>query len=93
VSARFDRRANRLTVVFADGDEAQLDPDVLLTPAIQDVEWWRVASNDHELVVPHADGWVEIPWDVVRAQTDAEFDAHMARHGSYGSERIRSSAD
>jgi hypothetical protein len=92
VSAKYDSRNGLLAVSFANGDAVQLDPAPLVPPTLEDVDWWRVASNDHELVVPHAQGWFEIPWDVVRMQTDAEFDAHMTRPGRANSEQVKSTA-
>lgn len=88
----FDLNANTLTVAFADGDVVSLDPSLLLPQRLEDVDWWRVAFNDHELVVPHAAGWFEIPWDVVRMQTDAAFDAHMTRSERASAPRAGSSA-
>lgn len=75
-SARFDEDANELTVRFADGSIAVLDPAPLIPEDLTDVDWWRVASNRYELIVPHADGWFEIPWDVVRRASDTDYAAY-----------------
>jgi Helix-turn-helix domain len=79
LSAHFDEETTILTVRFADGDEARLDPSPLVPSNLTDVDWWRVASNQIEIVVPHAAGWYEIPWDVVRRRTDPEYAAYWER--------------
>jgi hypothetical protein len=75
-SARFDEDANELTVRFADGSVAVLDPAPLIPDDLTDVDWWRVASNRYEIIVPYTGGWFEIPWDVVRRATDADYAAY-----------------
>lgn len=78
-SAKMDD--SELVVSFADGTSARLDPRPLLPRNAKDhdIDWWRVASNSMEVIVPIADQWFEIPWDVIRLQTDMEFDAHWER--------------
>lgn len=78
-STRFDEETSILTVKFADGGIARLNPTSLVPANLDDVDWWRVGSNEHEIIVPHASGWFEIPWDVIRVRTDPEFDAHLTR--------------
>jgi hypothetical protein len=81
-SARFDEDTNELSVRFADGSTAVMDPGRLLPRDLPDVDWWRVASNRIEIIVPSAGGWFEIPWDVVRRETDpvyADFWEGLAR--------------
>lgn len=79
----FDQDTDILSVTFADGDVAEVNPRSLVPESLREVDWWRVAWNEGELVVPYADGWYEVPWDVVRMQTDSAFDAHMTRRGSF----------
>jgi len=42
----------------------------------------------YEIVVPTADGPFEIPWDVIRARTDTEFDAYLTAFAEAESRRI-----
>src|SRR5437870_1174970 len=76
---RYDEDSELLTVSFADGDVVTLDPSQLVPSNLVDVDWWRVAANRYEVVVPHANGWFEIPWDVIRVNTDSDFDAHLRK--------------
>jgi Helix-turn-helix domain len=92
-SARYDEEESILTVRFADGTVAAFDPTPLLPSDLSDVDWWRVASNEIEIIVPHADGWFEIPWDVVRRHTDPAYAAFWARltldHARQTGERLQ----
>lgn len=78
LSVRFD--AAQLLVAFADGSEVRIAVDRFDNPTIRDQEpdWAAVRVGEHEVVVPTAAGEVGIPWDSVRALTDAEFAAHWA---------------
>src|SRR5687768_10465342 len=78
---RYDEGSALLTVGFADGEQVQLDPMPLLPRGTdpEDVDWWRVAANEVEVIFPIGDGWFEVPWDVIRLRTDPEFDAHWTQ--------------
>lgn len=78
VSVRF--HAPRLLVLFADGTEVSVEPERFDNPTIrsQAPDWSRAWAGGHEVVVPAASGEVGIPWDTIRALTDAEFAAHWA---------------
>jgi hypothetical protein len=75
---RFDQSTSKATVTFRDRSVVSIDPVQLLPDGIEDPEFWRIAANEIELVVPYKDGWIEIPWDVIRRETDADYAAHWA---------------
>jgi hypothetical protein len=79
VSVRF--RAPSLFVTFADGAEVGVDVDRFDNPFIRDrmPDWARARAGAHEVIVPTASGDLGIPWDSIRALTDAGFAAHWAR--------------
>lgn len=64
------------TVWFEDGAKVTLDLASLVPDDLLEIDWWRTASNSMEIVVPHDSGWFEIPWDVIRRETDPEFLAY-----------------
>jgi hypothetical protein len=74
--ARYDEETRLLTVEFADGTVVSLDPESIMPSPVNEPDWWRTASNSMEIIVPHDEGWTEIPWDVIRRATDPEFLAH-----------------
>jgi transcriptional regulator with XRE-family HTH domain/Zn-dependent peptidase ImmA (M78 family) len=69
-SVSFD---GRLHVGFANGDQAVVDIDRLLPETRQDLVWDEARPNAQELVVPSADGTLEIAWSDLRALTDPKF--------------------
>lgn len=75
---RFDDATGKLSVTFADGQVVDVNPLSLVPEQLREVDWWRVASSQYELIVPYADGWYEVPWDVIRMLADPAFDAHMS---------------
>lgn len=77
-SVRF--RAPTLFVGFGDGSEVGVAVERFDNPAIlsQAPEWSRARAAVHEVLVPTATGEIGIPWDSIRALTDAEFAAHWA---------------
>jgi hypothetical protein len=64
------------TVWFEDGSEVSLDLGPYVPENLVEIDWWRTASNEIEIIAPHAGGWFEIPWEVIRRATDTEFAAH-----------------
>lgn len=64
------------TIWFEDGAEVQIDLATVVPGDLAEIDWWRMAANQIEVIVPHRDGWFEIPWDVIRRATDPEFLAH-----------------
>jgi hypothetical protein len=88
--ARCDWDGTVLTVDFENGDRVQLDPRRLLPRGINldDISWWRIASNEMEVLIPIDDNeWFEVPWDVIRDLTDPEFSADWTRREKESSER------
>jgi hypothetical protein len=67
-----------VVVHFADGTEARTSPHHLVSSGGPELDWSNVRAEDFHLVVPSADGPIEIPWDVIRVHTDPEFDAFWA---------------
>ena len=65
-------------VDFADGTRARLSPQDLSSPDVSEPNWSQLRAEDFHLVVPSADGDIEIPWDVIRVHSDPEFDAFWA---------------
>lgn len=77
--AKYNEDQELLTVSFADGATVTFNPEPLMPSSLVEIDWWRTASNEIEVIVPHQSGWFEIPWDVVRRHTDPEFAAHRER--------------
>lgn len=75
-SAHYDEDRNELKVCFSDGSCPTLDPTPLAPSDLEDLDWWFVAYNEHIILVPHAGGWFEIPWDVIRRETDPDYAAY-----------------
>jgi DNA-binding XRE family transcriptional regulator len=73
-SARY--RAGELIVDFEDGTRVRLAADALLPAHVREPDWTRMAVDPYEIVVPTADGSLEIPWDDIRLLTDSAFEAH-----------------
>jgi hypothetical protein len=65
----------QVVVSFADGAEARLAPQHLVPNVHREPFWQSVRADDFHLVVPSPDGEIEIPWDVIRAHSDPDFDA------------------
>lgn len=73
-----------LFVTFADGSEVGVAVERFDNPTIRAhaPDWARARATGHEVVVPTASGEVGIPWDSIRALTDAEFAEHWAEMAS-----------
>jgi plasmid maintenance system antidote protein VapI len=71
-------RGGQLVTRFEDGSCVSTPIEGLLRPGTQDGNWSRLTFNPFEIVVPTADGAVEIPWNVIRVLTDKEYDAYIA---------------
>ena len=76
---RYNEDEALLTVEFADGTTVTFNPEALVPSNLAEIDWWRTASNEIEVIVPHQSGWFEIPWDVVRRHTDPEYVEHWER--------------
>jgi len=69
----------RLIVRFADGDEASVSADRLVRSASNGARWGEARHTAHEIVVPAAEGELEISWMDVRAQSDPTFAEYLMR--------------
>jgi hypothetical protein len=76
VSAHY--RDGELVVGFADGTEARVSPQCLISPDAPTPDWSSVRVEEFHIVAPSPAGDVEIPWDVIRVHTDPAFDAYWA---------------
>jgi hypothetical protein len=79
---RYDEDRALVNVTFADQSSVEFDPTPLVPSELEEIDWWRVASNPIEMLVPHANGWFEIPWDVIRRHTDPDYAAHWEKMAS-----------
>jgi DNA-binding Xre family transcriptional regulator len=68
-----------LSVQFENGDCVSLPIASLSRPSTERANWDAVTATPYEIVVPAAEGQVEIPWDTIRLLTDKEFDAYWAK--------------
>jgi hypothetical protein len=69
--------AGRLIVEFEDGAVVGLAAADVLPPRARMPN--RAARVDpYEVIVPTADGDVEVPWSAIRVLADPEYDAHLA---------------
>jgi hypothetical protein len=76
VSAAYD--GADLVVGFADGAVVRVPPLNLLAADSPAPDWTRLTVEEFHLGGPSPAGDVEIPWDVIRVQTDPAFDAYWA---------------
>jgi hypothetical protein len=65
-----------LVVGFADGTEARLSVANLVRADGPVPDWSKVRAEQYHVTVPSSGGDIEIPWDVIRVQTDPAFDAY-----------------
>lgn len=65
-------------VEFGDGARVRVAAGLLLGDGDSAPDWPRARAEEFHIVVPTATGDVEIPWDVIRVNTDPEFDAYWA---------------
>ena len=68
-----DRKTDLVTVEFEDGTSVTFDVMPLLPEGLDDLDLWRIAANEMEIIVPYGEKWFEIPWDVIRRYTDPEY--------------------
>ena len=64
-------------VAFEDETRVGIDPQQLLPKSSSRADWSALTHSDHEIVVPTADGDVEVSWLRIRALTDPAFEAHL----------------
>ncbi len=74
-------RDGELVVSFADGTEARPAPQNLVSPEGPVPDWSNLKVERFHITVPSAAGDIEIPWDVIRVQTDPGFDAYWEQLG------------
>lgn len=72
-----ERRGDALVVLFGDGSWVSVDLVRLLPRGTIGADWSRMTFDRHEIVVPTAEGQIEIPWSSDRAHTDREYSAHL----------------
>jgi DNA-binding Xre family transcriptional regulator len=73
-----ERRADQIVTRFEDGSCASVDAQRVLPPHARQAYRDRMTFNSYEIVVPSADGEVEIPWSTIRALTDKAYSSHLA---------------
>jgi hypothetical protein len=73
VAASF--RDGDVIVEFADGAKPRLSPRSLVAPGAPEPDWSRLRAAEFHLIVPAPDGELEIPWDVIRVNSDPAYDA------------------
>jgi transcriptional regulator with XRE-family HTH domain len=76
--ASVDYRAGQLIVRFEDGSRVTVDAEQVLPPDARAVEWGDLSFTPYEIVVPEANGKVEVPWSTIRLLMDKEYSAHLA---------------
>lgn len=73
-----NHRAGQIVVQFEDGSRVTIDAARVLPPDARSVEWSNLSYTPYEIVIPTADGEVEVPWSTIRLLTDKEYSAHLA---------------
>jgi DNA-binding Xre family transcriptional regulator len=81
-------RNGSLVVSFRDGARVAVEVKDLLPPRYHAPNWDAVTFNEFEIVVPTADGNLEIPWSAIRVLTDPAFDAHLEAAAARDAQRI-----
>ena len=71
-------RGGKVVLIFADGSEVRLSPQLLVSPEKLDADWPHLRAEEFHLVVPSPTGEIEIPWDILRVHSDPAFDAFWA---------------
>jgi transcriptional regulator with XRE-family HTH domain len=79
---------DRLHVSFADGQEASVPVDRLVRPGSNGALWHEARHTAHDIVVPFADGELEISWMDVRAQSDPSFGEYLMQTADEDARRI-----
>jgi transcriptional regulator with XRE-family HTH domain len=70
-------RDGQVTTRFENGDRASVPAESLLRLDASGVNWGAMTFTPYEVVVPTADGAVEIPWSTIRALTDPSYSAYL----------------
>lgn len=86
--AAVERRGDRLVVLFEDGSRVSVPAAGVLPPGARGAEWDGVTFNPYEIIVPTADGPIEVPWSTIRVLTDPEYSAHLAASAAEQARRI-----
>jgi transcriptional regulator with XRE-family HTH domain/Zn-dependent peptidase ImmA (M78 family) len=81
-------REGHLVVRFADGDVASVPVERLVRSPANGARWQEARHNAHEVIVPGADGDLEISWMDVRAQSDPRFAEYLLRTADEEARRI-----
>ena len=68
----------QVLVRFENGDHVTVGASRLLPPDARGADWDALTFTPHEIVVPTADGEVEISWSTIRALTDRDYSNHLA---------------
>ncbi|HWH09668.1 MAG TPA: XRE family transcriptional regulator [Solirubrobacteraceae bacterium] len=63
----------RLHVRFVDGDEATLDVERLVARPPKGLDWSAARPRGQEVIVPSAEGEIDVPWTSLRGQSDPAF--------------------
>jgi transcriptional regulator with XRE-family HTH domain len=71
-------RGDQLVVGFEDGSSVTLGAERVLPPETRGPNWEAMNVTPSEIIVPTAEGEVDIPWSTVRALTDKGYSAHLA---------------
>lgn len=76
--AAVERRGDRLLVSFEDGSRVDLEAARVLPPEVRDPDWDSMTFEVYEIIVPTAEGLIEVPSSTIRVLTDREYSAHLA---------------
>lgn len=95
-AASFDQTSGHLTLRFCNGDIVSIDARYLLPAGVRAPDWTHSKVVDHyHITVPVAPSTgdlggdsTEIPGFAIRALTDADFAAHLARQAEEAAHRV-----
>lgn len=79
---------NNLWVRFEDGTTAEIESHKILPSEINQPRWEQLHFNPYEIILPAENGEIEVSWSTIRALTDAEYSAHLAKMAEEQAKKI-----
>jgi len=93
-SPRFQRicsakaNADNLWVRFEDGTTAEIESHKILPGEINQPRWERLRFNPYEIILPTANGEIEVSWSTIRVLSNAEYSVYLAQVAAEQAKKI-----
>jgi transcriptional regulator with XRE-family HTH domain/Zn-dependent peptidase ImmA (M78 family) len=69
---------DQLLVEFANGDKIKTNLSSIISVDASNILFDKLHFNSYEIIVPTAEGNIDIPWDMIRALTDRDYSKFLA---------------